>query len=156
MWGRVSDFCSIHCIWKKIRIKEPSAPSIWKVPELKNHTFWVFKKSDSKNCQFWVFQKLQRTTGFHERTSKDLAVWGGYWVLVIVFWKPWLIYNNQVFDNHDYVYQNQVFDFFWYSWSQFWYLAWYPTGFGAISNTRPTLVITLSSNKGSQTSWPCL
>jgi hypothetical protein len=59
---------------KSFRIKEPHVLGIW-------------KKSDSKNCQFWVFQKLQRTTGFQERTSKDPAVWGGYLVLVIDFWK---------------------------------------------------------------------
>jgi hypothetical protein len=29
-------------------------------------------------------------------------------VLVIVFWKPWLIYNNQVFDNHDYISKSSI------------------------------------------------
>jgi hypothetical protein len=41
----------------------------------RNRQLWVYEKnSESKNCQFWVFQTFQRTVRFHERTSKDLAV----------------------------------------------------------------------------------
>jgi len=49
-----------------------------RLKESKNRLFRVFeKKSVSKNGQFQVFEtknQFQRTTRFHERTGKDLAV----------------------------------------------------------------------------------
>jgi hypothetical protein len=74
---------------RTFRIKEPPVLFIGKnrsqrtsgsrrLKESKNRLFRVFeKKSVSKNGQFQVFEtknQFQRTTGFHERTGKDLAV----------------------------------------------------------------------------------
>jgi hypothetical protein len=40
--------------------------------------FGYLKNIYSKNSWLWVFQKIEKTTKFHEITSKDLGVLGGY------------------------------------------------------------------------------
>jgi hypothetical protein len=79
---------------QKFRIKEPPVLGIWEHLELKNCQVRgsYFFKSDSKNRQLQVFQKLQRTTKFHERTGKDLSVFGGY-----------LKKNSKTFENYSYI-----------------------------------------------------
>lgn len=99
-----------------------------------------FVKSDSKNHRFWVFQKLQRTTGFPWKTGKDPVVFRWPFDFFPQNLRTLLTYCNLVFDFLIIVivYQNWVFDFFF----NYDYQLWYPTRFGAISNTFPTLVPT--------------
>jgi len=52
-----------------------SSRDLKKVQNQRTACFGYLKKnSEAKNCQFWVFQKLQKTSGLHERTGKDLAL----------------------------------------------------------------------------------
>ncbi len=45
----------------------------------------MWKKSEWKNRWFWLFQKPQRTSGFHERTGKEVMVSGQ----LFDFFKEW-------------------------------------------------------------------
>ncbi len=64
-------------IVEKIRVKEPPVSGI--------------EKNQNKG-QFHLFQKPQRTTGFHEITSRSL---GGYFHSFRENWEPWLYSKAQ-------------------------------------------------------------
>jgi hypothetical protein len=92
----------------------PTSSRYLKNSETKNCQFWVFKsfqnqriagfgylkkKSDLKTCQFWVFQKLQRTTRFHQRTSKDLVILGDNMIFYKKNLRTMIIYKILVVDS---------------------------------------------------------
>jgi hypothetical protein len=68
---------------KKIRIKEPHGPGMW-------------KKLESKNCQFQLFQKPQKPTRFHDRTNSFFG-----WICDFL---------TKTFENNNYI-SEWVFDF---------------------------------------------
>lgn len=127
MWGRYLIFVILISSrqLKRFRIKELLVLCIWKLSKSKNHRVsWK---------RFW---------------KKTRCLVGNYLILFKINKKTMFIYNNQVFYFILTVvlHQNWVFDFFDNRGYQLWYPTWCPSGFGAISDTRPTLVYTCSWN----------
>jgi hypothetical protein len=59
-----------------------SSRDLKKNSESKNRLFWVFGKiiQKQRTASFGYFRNFKKTAGFHDRTGKDLALQGGYFI----------------------------------------------------------------------------
>jgi mannose-6-phosphate isomerase-like protein (cupin superfamily) len=95
----------------------------------------------TRNQGCGVMNWTQGVAGFHERTSKEPAIfWAVIWCFW-VFWEPWS-YKNWVFDYLFpwLIYQNPAFECLWWlRLSDSDNLDWYLMGIDTVFNTHPTL-----------------
>jgi hypothetical protein len=133
VWGLVFDYCNNRWLRaferinqnerttgcghsnKKIRMKEPLAPGIWKKIENQRSTGTRYlRKIEGKNRRFSLFQKSQRSAGFRETPGSFL---GGYLTSIFcenhsyiyIYLTPGIL----IFMITEVIYQNQVFWYFW-------------------------------------------
>ncbi len=118
MGGRYLIFVvSTDCIWKKNQNQRTVSSKSLKSFRIKEpHVLGVWKNQIQRIVSFGYFRSFKEPPGFMKEPANP-AVWGGYLVLVIFFWKPLLIYNNRVFDTMIIYIKIKYLIFFGYSWS---------------------------------------